>query len=986
MPCKIALIYLFLATTAVTAQEFLTPPVGPLAPGEARATFKALHGLVVDLMASEPDVVDPVCAAFDERGRMFVAEMRGYPNKGVGTGDISSGTIRMLEDTQADGHYDKATMFAKGLRFPMGLLPWRGGIIVAVAPDIIYLKDTNGDGVADERKVLLTGFVLPNIQQLVNTLCLDLDGRVRIMVGGTGGTIYCPEKPDVKLELRGRACSFNPDKPWEIEAVTGGGQYGLAHDAGGHWFTNTNSQHLRFLALEDRVVRRNPALVPPALTVDIPDHGAATKLFRISAFEPWRVERTGRRAGSPDAKRFPTTELVAGGFTTSACSPAFFEGSAFSAALQGSVITCDPANNLIHRDIIEPSGSGFVARHADPDSEILASKDNFFRPVHLAVGPDGGMVVCDFYREAIETPLSLPEDILKRLRLETAGRGRIWRLRDGNYKPQLVVAPDSIDGLVAWLSDSNPWRRTTAQRLLIERTDPSAPAAIAKSLTTKMPWVGWIHGLWTLERLSALDNSLIRKALDHPRPEVREQAAILVGNSTERARAMAAELAVVATDASPRVRLQAVAAMGAAGRPVPELVAAALERDAHDPWISLAALSVAIQDHGAILEAWVKLTGGKVPSQATRDAIGRLAMMAGAGTTVERIAFLKSWARLPESWQAPALVNLARGMRRAGTTLADMDKTGNTYAKTALSTVRARLERAMKQSVDAAMPLSDRLDSLALALLSPEEPPVGILADWLSARSPVELQTSAIQGLATRPFNAMTAGTVVESLKGLSAAGRREAELYLMGSAPGRDALLAAFERGNVPLGLMEGTTRLRLAKHATDHKKPELASKLTSGSTSRAKVLDTYKPAIAPGQPADADRGRVVFRKNCATCHRLENHGHTVGPDLLAALKGKDKATLLIAILDPNREIDARFVNQMVTLKTGRITTGLTLVETASSLTLRRAEAVEEVLLRGQIDQVEATGQSLMPEGLEKEIPPEAMADLLAYLLQQGG
>ena len=278
---KIAVLLLFLLATCGTAQEFLTPPVGPLAPGEARATFKTLHGLVVDLMASEPDVVDPVCAAFDERGRMFVAEMRGYPNKGVGTGEISSGTIRMLEDSNADGLYDKATMFAKGLRFPMGILPWRGGVIVAVAPDIIYLKDTNGDGVADERKVLLTGFILPNIQQLVNTLCLDLDGRVRIMVGGTGGTLFCPEKPDSRLELRGRACSFNPDKPWEMEAVTGGGQYGLAHDAAGHWFTNTNSQHLRFLALEDRVVRRNPALVPPPLTVDIPDHGAATKLFRI---------------------------------------------------------------------------------------------------------------------------------------------------------------------------------------------------------------------------------------------------------------------------------------------------------------------------------------------------------------------------------------------------------------------------------------------------------------------------------------------------------------------------------------------------------------------------------------------------------------------------------------------------------------------------------------------------------------------------------
>lgn len=250
-------------SSILRAQEMLAPPVGPLAPAQAASALQLRHGLVAELIAHEPDVIDPVCAAFDERGRMYVAEMRGYPNKGVGTGDVSSGTIRLLEDSDGDGKYEKSTIFAKGLRFPMGILPWRGGIIVAMAPDIIYLKDTSGDGIADEKKVLLTGFILPNIQQLVNTLNLDLDGRARIMVGGAGGTIICPEKPEVKLELRGRACAFDPDKPWLVEAVTGGGQYGLARDAGGRWFTNTNSQVLRFLALEDKVVRRNPSLVPP---------------------------------------------------------------------------------------------------------------------------------------------------------------------------------------------------------------------------------------------------------------------------------------------------------------------------------------------------------------------------------------------------------------------------------------------------------------------------------------------------------------------------------------------------------------------------------------------------------------------------------------------------------------------------------------------------------------------------------------------------
>ena len=319
-----------------------------------------------------------------------------------------------------------------------------------------------------------------------------------------------------------------------------------------------------------------------------------------------------------------------------------------------------------HRDIIEPAGAGFVARRADADCEILASKDNFFRPVHLGIGPDGGLVACDFYREAIETPLSLPEDILKRLRLETQGRGRIWRIRDGNFKPKADAAPTTVSGLVAWLADPNPWRRNTAQRILIEKADGAAPAAIKKNLNKDLPWVGWIHGLWTLERLGALDNALVRAGLEHARAEVREQAAVLAGHSEERARAMAPELALVATDPAPRVRLQAIASMGAKGHASADTIAAALERDGADPWISLAALSLATGDHGGILEAWVKLTGGKAPSPTARDAIGRLSVLAGDGTMTDRASFLKAWSRLPESWQAPALVGLANSKDARG--------------------------------------------------------------------------------------------------------------------------------------------------------------------------------------------------------------------------------------------------------------------------------------------------------------------------------
>jgi putative membrane-bound dehydrogenase-like protein len=178
---------------AQSAQEadkpFEPPPSKPLSPRDEQMTFKLAKGFTVDLVASEPDVVDPVHLAFDEHGRLFVAEMRGYPNGGLGTGDIKSGRIRLLEDKDGDGVFETSRVFAEGLRFPMGLLPYRGGLLVANAPDLVYMKDDDGDGKADSQRVLYTGFDLYNIQQLLNSLTWGLDNWVYAVAGTKGGDI-----------------------------------------------------------------------------------------------------------------------------------------------------------------------------------------------------------------------------------------------------------------------------------------------------------------------------------------------------------------------------------------------------------------------------------------------------------------------------------------------------------------------------------------------------------------------------------------------------------------------------------------------------------------------------------------------------------------------------------------------------------------------------------------------------------------------------
>ena len=230
---------------AGAANELPKQP-GALSPKEEQATFRLDPLFKAELVASEPAIVDPVAMCFDARGRMFVCEMRGYPNGGVGMGMESRGKIKLLIDKDGDGVFEISTVFAEGLRFPMGITPYKDGVIVAVAPDILYLEDTDGDGKADKTTVLYTGFNLANIQQMVNGLQWGLDNWIYGCAGSDGGTVHSAQKPEAPpVSLRSRGFRFKPGVPGSLEPTSGGGQYGLTSDDYQHWFTATNSQHLR---------------------------------------------------------------------------------------------------------------------------------------------------------------------------------------------------------------------------------------------------------------------------------------------------------------------------------------------------------------------------------------------------------------------------------------------------------------------------------------------------------------------------------------------------------------------------------------------------------------------------------------------------------------------------------------------------------------------------------------------------------------------
>ena len=952
---------------------------GPLSPNDERETFRLAKGFKLELVASEPDVVDPVAMCFDERGNLYVAEMRGYPNGGVGTGKESRGRIKKLTDRDGDGVFETCVTFAEGLRFPMGLTPYKGGLLVAVAPDILFLEDTDGDGKADKTTVLYTGFNLANIQQMVNSLQWGLDNWVYGCAGSDGGTITCSQKPDMPpVNLRNRGLRFKPGVPGSLEPTSSGGQYGLTADDYQRWFTATNSQHLRQIVLPDHYLRRNPFLPVSAVTLDIPEHGPAAKVFRISPFEPWRVERTTRRAGSPDAKRFPTTELVPGGYFTSACSPLIYTGELFPKEYYGQNFVCDPANNLIHREVLVENGAVFTAKRVDIDCEFLASTDNWFRPVHLSIGPDGAVYVLDFYREVIETPLSLPDDIKSKLNLESRGRGRIWRITPEGFKASRL--PDlsglSVAKLAEELTSANPWRRLTAQRLLVERQPKIAAGAIRALMPNAADKPGHVNLLWTLHGLGELKVDDVRSALDSKQAGVIEQAVRLAEPFFATGKNLWGEVMQAGLNSTPRVRFQvALSAWAMEPDDAAFTLARVLAREDGDPWIVTAALSSA---RDCALELVKGFSDKKMPNMALFTRLAEMIGAKGVNSEVGDVLRLIADADSKEAVAAALLDGLGQGMRNTPTSLSAWLAKPPAGSEGVVIKLRARFEKAAA-TVRSDSPSPQRVAAAGLLALAPFDLAGPALSEAISPTTPGDVQSAAVRGLASHTDPSVST-LLLKNWQGYSPTLKREVLDAFLARPDRASKLLAAIEAKQVAAGELDLARVQQLKSHPNAAVKAKAAAVLTAiTNPDRAKVVAEYTAAL--NLKGNVQKGRGVFKQHCSACHKLDGVGHDVGAILLAALPNKSGEDLLVAVFDPNKEVDPRYVNYQVTTGDGRSLNGVIAAETPTSVTLRGADGKEDVILRANLDGLRSTRLSLMPEGFEKQLSKQDVADLFAYL-----
>lgn len=953
------------------------PRIPPKSPDEALTSFRLRPGFRIELVAAEPLIRDPVAIDFDEDGRLYVVEFVEY-NQYANPAAMPRGAVKRLEDLDADGRYETAHDFVDELEMPVAVACYDGGVFVGATPDILYFKDTDGDGRADVREAVFTGFARDHAGEgMLNSFRWGLDNRFHVCTNIAGGDVRRADQPDTAaVSVRGQGFIFDP-RTRRFELTSGGGQHGMTLDDWNRTFVCGNSEPTHMIMYDGRYVARNPYLRAPAAAINIAPGGKYTKLFRISENEPWRVLRTRLRKeglvpGSDEGGE-PS------GFFTGATGVTVYRGDAWPQEYRGNIFVGEVSGNLVYRARLEPDGVGFVAPRADPDVEFLASSDNWFRPVQLANGPDGNLYVVDMYRELIEGAAFLPPEILRHLDVSSGvDRGRIYRIvRDDFIRPAPSrLSQATTPQLVALLEHPSGWRRDTASRLLYERQDSAAIAPLKALARSSQSAIGRTQALYALDGVGALEAELVLAALCDPVPEAREHALRLAEcfASDPVIRLRCTEMA---EDPDVRVRYQLAFTLGSFGgsAPVPSLAQIA-RRDGENPWIRMAILSSAVDCSGPLFselagDATFRETG------AGRELLGALVEQIGAANrSADIAAVLQALESLPDSaaqTMRDLLARLAQAQpadARERLTADSGGKIGEMFA--------SLMDDARRTATDAETDPRQRAQAVKTLALADFDDGRPLFEQLLQSQTPQPVQAAVLESLA-RFESAQVPEVILEAWPSLSPQLRATATETLFARHRWIRAVLDAVEGGRLlPADL--DPARIALLQASGDAAVRNRAAALFASQQlgRRQSVVDDYQAALE--LEGDAARGKEVFRNSCGTCHRLQDVGQSIGADL-SAIRDRGTAAVLLNILDPNREVKPQYLSYVLELQEGRVVTGMITTETANSVTLRRADGTSETVLRLDIETLRSTGLSFMPEGLETQIDHQAMADLLAFL-----
>lgn len=565
----------------------------PKSVAESLKAFQLSPGFVIECVASEPLVVDPVAFDWAHDGKLWVVEMNDYPMGNGGKG----GRVKILEDLDRDGVYDRSTLFLEHLNFPNGIICWGKGAIISAAPDILYAEDDDGDGRAEKSSVLFSGFNEGNQQHRVNGFEYGLDGWIYAANGDSGGVIRSSKTGKI-LDLRGHDFRFKPETG-VMELVEGPTQFGRRRDDWGNWYGNNNPTLLWQYIWPDRYLQRNPFLAVKSskrLLANYPDPG---RMFPASTPQ--------RRFNWPDAVRE----------VTSACSPSPYRDTLFGGEFDDSIFISEPANNVVHREILDRSKFPVESHRApgERQTEFLASSDNWFRPTMLKTGPDGALYIADMYRLVLEHPEYFPDELKNSPDLRAGeNQGRIYRVYPQDKKPRKFQALDVEDtrALATAIHSPSGWRRDTAQRLLLEKADTNAVPYLEDLASAAADSKARLQALWTLRCLGGLKPGLVSKLINSTDANLRVAALVcgetilhetLTRSGVEKKRMLRA-LSDAASAPEMAVRFQTALSLGETAAPeAADLLMKILRKNHENPWIQNAVISSAPRHVSSLIEA-----------------------------------------------------------------------------------------------------------------------------------------------------------------------------------------------------------------------------------------------------------------------------------------------------------------------------------------------------------------------------------------------
>lgn len=906
------------ATTNNPATNTITKPSFDAAATNSLRAMQLRAGYRLQLSAAEPFIHSPVAMAFDADGRLFVAEL--YT-------DTTQGSIKVLEDTDGDGVFDKASVFASNVTRPTALICYSGGVFVASGSKIIFLADTTGTGTADVRRDVFDGFEIADINSRrggISSFTWGPDNLIHAAAGGVGGKISCLAIPTTEtLSLNGFDFAFDP-RTLAMVIEPGGISRGVSFDQAGRRYTCSPASPLQFTVADPFRTSRNPYFIWPQLIEDI----APANIIPV------------RQAASVLVHR----------------------GGALSTAAINDVFIADTFGGTINRVRLRENGMVPVVERltTEQGSPFLSSRDPAFRPVQIVSGPDGSLYVADLARAALE-------------KADEEG-GRIWRISPPALKTQPApqLSKFKTPDLVGLLASQNGWVRDTAARLLCERRDTNSIPLLTRQLVRAKEPLARLHSLRVLKSLDALTETDVVGALRDDDERVREHAAQLAEFFIRNWRvtdALWSRLSTTPNDVSMRVRFQAAFTLGLLQRnEVPALLAAIVRGAPADRATQFAVLTAAGTRTDLV---FINLADDpRVNGTASGfEFLEQLARMAGEQNTTGMDQVLTAIERA----QLGPLNSFVLA-RYAGEGLATA---GRSYASTAPQGAwRGYGQQALNFGVNGRTP---ELRAEAIRFLGVSGYSTQDTGDWLLAflvpDEPQLVQSAAIASLAHLQDPRITAA-FIQRWPGLSAISQREIITRMLARYDQTMLLLTALEQGRIPRTAFTETEIDFLRTHR-DANTSARAVALFGPRNSQEGRADQF--AGAADLKGSVVRGRTLFNTRCAGCHTIDGIGRAFGPALDNLTQDRQK--LLRDILEPDREMRPGYKTTVVERMDNELIFGLVSNSGPNVVRVQQLGGVTLFIPRAQVENTYPQTWSLMPQAAAAGLTANDLADLLEFL-----